>query len=91
MSQIIFRLCKNDKFFLKVIYTKLGKLGFVLLWIFWNGLFSHNGLYFQILEGSAGLKILYEISYIPVIFLVVGIIVFSMFKPPKKPKVETKS
>ena len=45
---------QNAKHPLMKIYDSLGTLGYVGLWIIVNFLFSHNGLYFQILDSGLG-------------------------------------
>lgn len=51
----VFKFTQNNpKHPLITIFSKLGMIGDAILWITVNLLFSHNGLYFQILDSSIG-------------------------------------
>lgn len=51
----VFKFTQNNpKHPLITLFSSLGMLGDAILWIAVNLLFSHNGLYFQILDSSIG-------------------------------------
>lgn len=55
------------------LYKAMGKAGYVMLWVFVNLMFTHNGLYFQILDSSLGFEILKQIYFLPPL-IVIGLV-----------------
>ncbi len=56
------------------LYESMGIVGYILLWIFVNFMFSINGLYFQILDSQLGFAILKKLYFAPpliVVFLII--------------------
>ena len=73
------------------LYTRFEPYSFWVIWFIWNFLFTHNGVYFHVLEASAGFKLIAFFSYIPVIFMIACIVVFTVISKkskgkPKEPK-----
>ena len=70
------------------MYKSLGKSGYFLLWFVVNFLFTHNGLYFQILDSFLGFEILKHLYFLPPIFIIVSIWYFGKLgKKSRKPKI----
>jgi lysophospholipid acyltransferase len=60
---------------LVTLFTRLGFIGKALIWILVNFFFSHNGLYFQILDSYLGLLIMKRLYFMPPL-IIVGLIWF---------------
>lgn len=77
LSQKVFKFAKqNGKHMLVKLYESMGIFGYILLWIFVNFIFSHNGLYFQILDSQLGFAILKRLYFAPpliVVFLIIWV------------------
>ncbi len=52
LSGLIFKYSHNPNNILMKLYKKSGPLGYYILWIICNWVFTHNGLYFQILSSN---------------------------------------
>lgn len=93
LAQKVFKFTQNNQnHWLIKLFNQLGKFGDVILWILVNFLFSHNGLYFQILDSTIGWEILKKVYFVPPILVVAGIYYFSKLgKRPKPPKVKVDS
>lgn len=70
----------------------MGKIGYVMLWLFVNFMFTHNGLYFQILDSGLGFEILKQIYFLPPVIVVVLLwYVGTLSKKQKKQKIYAKN
>ena len=68
------------------IYEKLGLAGKILLSFAVQFLFSQSAASFLILRGHYCIKLMTKLQFAPAIVLVVLIVMFSVMKPPRDPK-----
>lgn len=54
LAQKVFKFSQNVKHPIVKAYNSTGIVGYIFLWVVVNFFFSHNGLYFQILDSSLG-------------------------------------
>ena len=72
------------------MYSSVKPYSYWLIWLFWNALFSFNGMYFQLLSAQTGLAILGELYYIPFIFMILTGLFFK-FIPKNSSEKEDKN
>ena len=84
----VFKLSqKNSKHLFMALYESMGVAGPVILWIIVNLIFSHNGLYFQILDSYLGFLIMKQMCFIPPVIIFLSLFYLSISsKGPRKPK-----
>lgn len=86
LQGLIFKYCKNGRSILVKIYEKLGLAGKILLSFAVQFLFSQSAASFLILRGYYCIKLMTKLQFAPAIVLVVLIVMFSVIKPPRDPK-----
>ena len=67
LQHVIFKLTKNPENKYVKIYRRTPILGEIVLWVGANVLFSTNGLYFQVLSFSQGMRIMAGLYFLPAI------------------------
>jgi hypothetical protein len=67
------------------MYKKSGLTGQILLWLFWNWVFTHNGLYFHVLSLTQGIKIMKATGFIVQIGMIIGIVIFTLIPGKARP------
>ncbi len=68
------------------LYAKFEPYNYWVIFFIWNFLFTHNGVYFHVLGASAGLRLAAFFCYIPVIFMIACIVVFTVLSKNSKGK-----
>lgn len=81
LAMKVFKFSQNEKSLLVKFFKKSGIIGQILIWIVVNFLFSHNGLYFQILDSQLGFQILKRLYFIPPLLIAISIFLFSKYTP----------
>lgn len=84
LQHMIFKISKDPENPYVKAYKSLKIVGRVLLWIAANLLFTVNGVYFQVLSLSHGLKIMRGMNFIPTIAAIGLVILFTYFPGSKK-------
>jgi hypothetical protein len=66
------------------LYRKTKFFGLAFMWILVHWTFTHNGLYFQILDSQLSYEILKKVKFVPPLMLVVGILMVNRFMAGRK-------
>jgi hypothetical protein len=86
LQGLIFKYMNNGRSLWARAYNKAGKVGYVLLSLIVQIIFSHGGVYFMVLSGPYCIKMLIFLKGVPQLILFLGIVIFSVVRPPRAPK-----
>lgn len=74
ISGLIFKWSQDKTRPLMQLYLKAEPYSFWAIWLFWNWLFAHNGMYFHLLEYSYCFEMLATFKYCsPIIMIILGV------------------
>ena len=77
------------------MYKKSGIFGSAVMWVLSTFLFTHSGLYFNVLSLNQGVKIMRAVYFVPQTVLVLALVYFTLMgtkssRKPREGKTETK-
>ena len=86
----IFKYSKYEGNFLSKIYNKMGKAAPFVTVFTANWFFSHNAIFFYLLEAPLCIKFMQKMYFVPQILPFLLIILFSVLPAPRRPKQKEK-